>query len=332
MSKAARTRAVIILLAAGGGALLVFPWFGGEYYVDLVVRLMIFAMFAMSLDLLIGFTGLISFGHAAFFGLAGYILAVLSPETGPAPLWIVLPACLAGTALAALIIGVLSVRTSGVYFIMITLAFAQMLYYFCVESSILGGSDGLFVQFRPALSWGGKTLLDVDRPAVFYYLVLASLVGVYGLLATIVRAPFGRVLRGIRINEGRVRALGYPTRRYKLTSFVIAGTLAGFAGFLQAAHTGYVSPGLLGWHQSGLVMMVVILGGMGTLYGPILGAFAFGLAQNWFQDVSTHPALLTGLLVIMVVVALPRGLAGLLASSGQRGAARPRTGGDDEGR
>ncbi len=289
-----------------------FPWVGGEFYVDLTLKLMILALFALSLDLLVGYTGLVSFGHAAFFGLSGYVLAMVTPEAEPVTLWFALACCLAASAAAALVIGWFSVRTSGVYFIMITLAFAQMLYYFFNESSAFGGSDGLFVFFRPVAAMGSVVLFDLDDPMVFYYFTLATLIAGYGVLATILRAPFGQVLRGIRINEGRTRALGYPTRRYKLAGFVIAGTLAGLAGFLEAVHTGYVSPGHLSWHESGTILMVVILGGRGTLYGPVLGAFVFGLSRNWFQDITEHWLLLMGLFIVGLVLFMPGGIAGLV--------------------
>jgi branched-chain amino acid transport system permease protein len=311
-------RVVALLHVAAVGALAIFPWMGGEFYVDLVVRLMILSIFAVSLDLLVGHTGLVSFGHAAFFGLAGYVLASVTPDTGPISLWYALGCCLTVSAIAALAIGWFSVRTSGIYFIMITLAFAQMLYYFFSESSLFGGSDGIFVFFRPRITIGAIEIFDLNDPLVFYYFVLASLATSYALLATILRAPFGQVLRGIRVNEGRTRALGYATQRYKLVSFVIAGTLAGLAGFLEATHTGYVSPGHLGWHESGTALIVVILGGMGTLYGPVLGAFAFGLLQNWFQDVTEHWLLAMGVFVILVVLLMPGGIAGMARRLGNR--------------
>lgn len=296
---------VAVALLAG------FPFVGGEFYVDLVLTLMILALFALSLDLLVGYTGLVSLGHAAFFGLAGYVLALVTPETEPVSLWFALACCLAASAVAALVIGWFSVRTSGIYFIMITLAFAQMLYYFFSENSAFGGSDGLFVAYRPVAAIGSWVLFDLDDPLVFYFAVLATLIAGYAVLATILRAPFGHVLRGIRINEGRTRALGYPTPRYKLVSFVIAGTLAGLAGVLEAIHTGFVTPGHLSWHESGTILMVVILGGRGTLYGPVLGAFAFGLLRNALQDVTEHWLLLMGLFIVGLVLFMPGGIAGL---------------------
>jgi branched-chain amino acid transport system permease protein len=304
----------LLLHALVGGSLLVFPWFGSDFYVDLIVRLMIFAIFAMSLDLLIGFTGLVSFGHAAFFGLAGYILAAVTPDSAPVSLWLAGFATLAGVAAAAAVIGALAVRTSGVYFIMITLAFAQMLYYYFSESIAFGGSDGMFIMFRPAVDVAGVPILDLHDPLTFYYAVVSILIAVYVLLAAILRAPFGQVIRAVRLNERRTSALGYPTFWYKLASFVIAGTLAGLAGMLDAIHTGYVSPGHLSWHQSGLVMMMVILGGVGTLYGPVIGVFAFGLLRDKLQDLTEYNTLIIGIFIIAVVVLFPRGISGIFSA------------------
>lgn len=305
-------RPVLVFLLFGLAGLTAFPWVGESFYIELVMRMMIFGIFAMSLDLLIGFTGLVSFGHAAFFGLAGYLLAIVTPESGPVSIWLALPVCLLGAASAALVIGWFSVRTSGIYFIMITLAFAQMLYYFFNENSDLGGSDGIFIFYKPTITIAGFTLLDLDNHYTFYYFVLFSLVAAYLFLRILLNSPFGQVIRGIRANEARTRALGFATFRYKLVSFVIAGTLAGYAGFLEGVHGGIMSPAHLGWHESGLVMMMVILGGIGTLYGPVLGAFAMVFLQDWFQDLTEHWLLLMGGFVIAVVLFLPHGIAGLV--------------------
>jgi branched-chain amino acid transport system permease protein len=303
--------ALLFLLLAG---LTIFPVFGDEFYQELVIRLMIMGIFAMSLDLLIGFTGLVSFGHAAFFGLSGYMLAIITPETEPVSIWLALPFCLIVTAVAALVIGWFSVRTSGIYFIMITLAFAQMFYYYFNENQYLGGSDGIFIFYKPAIFIGDFQLLDLNNPQSFYYFVLVSLIISYLVLSVILQAPFGQVIRGIHANEARTGALGFNTQRYKLISFVIAGTLAGFAGFLEATAVGIMSPAHLGWHESGTIMMVVILGGMGTLYGPVLGAFAMGFLQDYFQEIwSAHWLLLLGIFIIVVVLFLPTGIAGLFS-------------------
>ncbi|KAA3628634.1 MAG: branched-chain amino acid ABC transporter permease [Proteobacteria bacterium] len=305
-------RSVTFILTLAVVALAIFPWVGESFYVSLVMRMMILGIFAMSLDLLIGYTGLVSFGHAAFFGLSGYLLAIVTPDSGPVSIWYALPVCLAGAALAALVIGWFSVRTTGIYFIMITLAFAQMLYYYFNENTDLGGSDGIFIFYKPTVMLGSWTLLDLDNHYTLYYFIFAGLVGSYFLLRMLLRSPFGQVIRGIRANEARTRALGFATFRYKLVSFVIAGTLAGFAGFLEGLHTGIMSPAHLGWHESGTAMMMVILGGIGTLYGPVVGAFAMVYLQDWFQELTEHWLLLMGGFVIAVVLFLPNGIAGLI--------------------
>jgi branched-chain amino acid transport system permease protein len=323
------SRTVAILLAAAVLGLAVFPFVSDEFYLDLFTHIMVLGIFAMSLDLLIGYTGLVSFGHAAFFGISGYLLAIVTPEAQAVSLWYSLPVCLAGAALAALAIGWFSVRTSGVYFIMITLAFAQMAYYYFNENNALGGSDGMFIFTKPAVEIGGLQIIDLEDPTTVYYAVLASLAGCYLLLSSLLRAPFGRVIQAIRVNEHRTRALGYNTRRYKLVAFVIAGTLAGFAGYLEAVATGIVSPGHLSWHQSGLALILVILGGMGTLYGPVLGAFVLVLLHDQVQDLTVHWQLVQGVFVILVVLFLPHGVAGLVARLGRRDAAPDRASGDD---
>ena len=323
-----RTVASLLLAAVAGLAL--FPFASDEFYLELFTHFMVLGIFAMSLDLLIGYTGLVSFGHAAFFGLAGYLLAIITPESEAMSLWVSLPISLAGVALAALVIGWFSVRTSGVYFIMITLAFAQMTFYYFNENVALGGSDGMFIFTKPTVGIGGFEIIDLGNPTTVYYAVLASLVACYLLLSMVLRAPFGRVIKAIRVNEHRTRALGYDTRRYKLAAFVIAGTMAGYAGYLEAVSTGIVSPGHLSWHQSGLVLILVILGGMGTLYGPVLGAFALGLLHDQVQDVTVHWQLVQGIFVILVVLFLPHGIAGLVARLARRGAALAERAGEPE--
>lgn len=302
---------VALLVAVAGLSL--FPLSDDEFYIELVTHLMVMAIFAMSLDLLIGYTGLVSFGHAAFFGLAGYLLAIVTPQEEAVSIFFSLPISLLGTAIAALVIGWFSVRTSGIYFIMITLAFAQMMFYYFNENLDLGGSDGIFIFSKPIVGFGDFQILDLANPNTVYYFVLASLVGCYLLLTMILRAPFGQVIQAIRANEHRARALGYNTSRFKLVVFVIAGTMAGYAGYLEAISTGIVSPGHLNWHQSGLVLMVVILGGMGTLYGPAFAAFALGLLQDQVQEFTEHWLLVQGMFIILVVLFLPHGIAGLVA-------------------
>jgi branched-chain amino acid transport system permease protein len=305
-----RTRQLVLLLAALA-LLALFPLIAEKFYLQLVTKIMILSIFALSLDLLVGYTGLVSLGHAAYFGVAAYALALAAPASDPANLWLTLPLALAASAVTALVIGALVVRTAGVYFIMVTLAFAQMIYFFFHDTRIAGGSDGIYVNVRPATFVPGFDLAD-DRH--FYYAVLVLLVGTFALLATILRSPFGRALQGIKVNERRMRALGFATLRYKLAAFVLAGTLAGLAGYLAAAKEGYVNPEMLAWHQSGTVLMMLILGGLGTLVGAVLGTFSYVLLQEWFSGLTKHWQLLMGAFIVGAVLLFPKGLAGLPAA------------------
>ena len=312
------------LLLTGLAALALYPIAGDVFYLQLFAKIMIFAIFAMSLDLLVGFTGLISFGHAAFFGLGAYTLMLLSPEYAAASLWLSLPAAVAVAGFAALIIGALVLRTSGVYFIMVTLAFAQMLYYFAIKSKVLGGSDGAYIYVKPDAAILGWRSFDLGNRIHFYYVALALMVGTYALLRTVLRSLFGHVVLGIRANEQRMRALGYPVFRYKLAAFALAGGLAGLAGYLDAAQYGYVNPEFFGWQESGSVLMMVILGGIGSLFGPILGAFALTLLQDFLSDEAIfhgfhkHWLLPMGVFIILAVLLLPRGIGGLALGVGRR--------------
>src|SRR5579885_2557693 len=214
-------RRLLLLLALA--ALLFFPLLAGKFYLQLFAKIMLLAVFAMSLDLLVGFTGLVSLGHAAFFGLGAYTLMLLSPEYQAASIWLSLPVAVGVTAVAALVIGALVLRTSGVYFIMVTLAFAQMLYYFAIKSKALGGSDGAYIYVKPDAALLGWRPFDLGNRVHFYYVALVLLIGTYALLRTVLRSLFGHVILGIRANERRMGALGYPVFRYKLAAFVLAG-------------------------------------------------------------------------------------------------------------
>lgn len=306
-------RGVQMLLALGALALAAFPLVPMEassFYLQMLSQMMILAIFAMSLDLLQGVTGLVSLGHAAYFGLAGYALAFLTPDNAPVSLWWSLPAAAMGAGLAALVIGFFVVRTHGIYFIMVTMAFAQMVFFLFFDNRDLGGSDGLYVYFRPDASlfgWGG---IDLEDKTTFYYFTLVILLLVYVFLRRLLFSPFGRVLAGIRVNEHRMRAVGYSSFGYKLTAFTLAGTLAGIAGYLWAAQTGYVNPELMGFHMSAHAIMMVILGGMGNFAGAIVGAFAFEYVMHFFKDLSKHWQLLMGFFIVLVVVFAPRGLLG----------------------
>ncbi|HSW17754.1 MAG TPA: branched-chain amino acid ABC transporter permease [Ramlibacter sp.] len=314
-------RSVQALLALGLLALAAFPFVGTEFYAQMVARMMILAILAMSLDLLQGVTGLVSLGHAAFFGLAGYALAFLTPASEPVSLWWTLPACVAASALGALVIGFFVVRTHGIYFIMVTMAFAQMVFFLFFDNKILGGSDGLYINTRPVAG-----LFDLENKRVFYYFTLATMVGVYAFLRRLLWSPFGRVLAGIRVNEHRMRAMGYATFGYKLAAFTLGGALAGLAGYLGAMQTGFVNPELMGFHMSAHAIMMVILGGMGNFAGAIVGAFAFEYLLHWFKDLPAigrfdtgkHWQLWMGLFIVAVVTFAPRGLLGVVARAMRR--------------
>src|SRR5262249_24448358 len=226
------------LLVVGLAGLALYPLVGDVFYLQLFAKIMIFAVFAMSLDLLVGFTGLISLGHAAFFGLGAYALMLLTPEYAAASLWVSLAVAVGAAALAGIVIGALVIRTSGVYFIMVTLAFAQMLYYFAIKSKALGGSDGAYIYVKPEASILGWRPFDLGNRVHFYYVALAVMVACYVLLATVLRSLFGRVIQGLRANEPRMRALGYPVFRYKLPAFALAAALPGLAGYLQGGADG----------------------------------------------------------------------------------------------
>ena len=315
MNKSALSHA--LPLAVAGALLVVFPFVGGKFYVDLMVTTMILGIFALSLELLVGLTGLVSFGHAAFFGIAAYATALLAPQAAAASIAWLLPAVLAITTLAAVAVGALSLRTRGIYFIMVTLAFAQMAYFVFHDMKFAGGSDGLYLNIKPVLALGSVTLLDLDRPLTFYYVTFGALVLVYGLLAAVRRARFGHALAGIKANEQRMRAAGFSTYPYKLAAFALAGGLAGVAGFLYAVKDGFVNPEILAWHQSGTVLLMLILGGIGTLRGAVIGAFLFVVLKELFQsealfgNFARHWQLPLGLTIIGCVALMPNGITGL---------------------
>ncbi len=294
------------------GALAVFPFIGGAFGVDLVTKIMIYAIFALSLELLVGGTGLVCFGHAAFFGIGAYVAVQTSMRVDVAGLWWLLPACALAAGLYALVVGALSLRTKGVYFIMVTLAFAQMAYYVVHDTPLGGGTDGIYVG-TPA-SWGGFVF---NKAMPIYWLTLGMLVLVFGFLALLLRSRFGHALAGIRVNEQRMRATGFATYPYKLAAFALSGAIAGLAGFLFAIKDGFVNPEMLSWHLSGAVLIMIILGGIGHLRGALVGAFAFALLQEFFQSeaifgkFAKHWHLGLGLTIIASVALLPHGLVGL---------------------
>ena len=323
-----RRHSALIAMFACLVALALLPFIAEKFYIQLFTKILIMGIFAMSLDLLIGYTGLVSFGHAAYFGAAGYILALISPQYQAADLWTSLPAAIGISALLALLIGALVLRTTGIYFIMVTLAFSQMLFFLFHDTKIAGGADGIYIYVRPAAEIFGWKPFDLENVMHLYFVVLAVFVAVFVLLRVVLKSLFGRVIEGIRINEHRMRSLGYPTFRYKLACFVLAGALAGLAGYLAAVQFGVVNPDMLAWHASGSVMMMVILGGMGTLIGPALGAMAMMLLELAFQalpeaggvNFGKHWQLLMGSFIVLVALLLPYGLIGLLSGKKPDGA------------
>lgn len=281
------------------------------YLSDLIVKVMILSIFALSLELLVGMTGLVSLGHAAFYGIGAYATVLGSGKDGGSIAFL-LPLAMGSAAAYALAVGALSLRTRGVYFIMVTLAFAQMAFFVFHDTALGGGSDGIYMYIRPALG-----ALDMENSSVQFYFVLAALVGTYGFLALIRRSRFGAALAGIRVNEQRMRAAGFPVYGYKLAAFVIAGALAGLAGFLVAARDGVVNPELLAWHNSGEVLLMIILGGLGHLRGAVIGAVAFTLLKELLSTqalvgpLADHWQLTLGLAIIAFVALLPKGIIGI---------------------
>jgi branched-chain amino acid transport system permease protein len=309
-SRVLRRRAVV---ATGAAALALYPLVASGFYVDVVTKVMILAIFAMSLDLLVGYTGLVSFGHAAFFGVGAYALAFATPRYEAASFWLTLPLAVVAAAAAACLVGAFVLRVKGVYFIMVTLAFAQMFYFVVHDTEVGRGSDGISLNFRPEAALLGRKLLDLGNERHAYWLVLVAMVAVHLFLRALLRSPLGRALQGIKSNEQRMRSLGFPVLRYKLAAFTLAGALGGLAGYLSAMQFGFVNPELLSWHQSGNVLLILILGGVGTLRGAVVGAFAFVLLQEVFQTVWVHWQLLFGATILLVVAFLPGGLASVTA-------------------
>ena len=298
--------------AAALAALLLPPLLhalGLDFYVSTAGRILVFAIAATSLNLVLGYGGMVSFGHAAFFGLGAYATGVLTSEgvlSGGAHLL----ATLALTAFAALVIGAISLRTRGVYFIMITLAFGQMLFYVANSIKGYGGDEGLNIRARSALGFG----LDLKDAPTFYYVALAVLAATLLALRAFVRSRFGRAIVAIRDDDLRAEALGFATYRMRLAVFVAAGAVAGIAGALSVNQQGYVSPNLMHWTQSGTLMVMVILGGVASLWGGVLGAAVLVILQESLSAYTTHWEFWTGWVLLAVVLFARHGLAGWLAS------------------
>ena len=280
---------------------------GDTFYVGLATRVLVFALAASSLNLILGFGGMVSFGHAAFLGIGAYSVAILM-QNGIASAWIAWPLAILLTALVSLLIGWISLRTQGVYFIMITLAFAQMLYYLIISLKAYGGDDGLSLAARSSVGWG----VDLSSDVHLYYLSLGALAMAMVFMVRLLNARFGHALQAIRENEVRMTALGFAVFRYKLAAFTLAGAVAGLAGVLFANLNGFVSPAMMQWSQSGMLMMMVILGGVGHLYGGVIGAIAFLLLEEFLSHYTMHWQLGLGAVLLAVVLFAPNGITSLL--------------------
>jgi branched-chain amino acid transport system permease protein len=294
------------------------------FYVSLATRILIFALAALSLDLILGYGGLVSLGHAAFIGIGGYTVGILFHHSAMATPILGLPGTESAlvvwslaillSGLFALLIGAVCLRTRGIFFIMITLAFAQMLYYLFVSLRTYGGADGIALWSRSDLPGP----LDLEDNTVLYYVCLAILTVAVLLSLRLVRSPFFQVIRGAKDNERRMLALGYPVLRYQLVAFVISGALAGLSGVLLANATGFVGPAYLEWMRSGELIVMVVLGGMGTVIGPVLGAAALILLEEFIPLLldllrpgwGEHWQILLGPLLLLVVLFARQGLYG----------------------
>lgn len=278
---------------------------GQPYYIDLVRRMMILAIAATSLNLILGYGGLVSFGHAAYIGIGAYAVGILALY-GVTNGWLQWALAIGASALVALAIGAVSIRTSGIYFIMITLAFTQMLYYLGISLDQFGGDDGMRLRARSQLG-----IVDLADPLQFYYVALVLMLLAVFLVYRIVNSRFGMVLRAAKSNEARSRAIGFSPYPYRLAAFVLAGAICGLAGALYGNHTNYLTPGFMSWHQSGELMFMVILGGMATTAGPVLGAFVLLTLEEILKGYTEHWQVFLGPLLILSVIFFRRGLAGI---------------------
>ncbi len=307
MFRSPRFVAACILALLLACAPLVAKFVGNDYPLIVITRVVILALAAVSLDLILGYGRLVSLGHAAFMGIGAYAIGILTAEgvTSGLMQW---PIALAASAIASLVIGSLCLRTGGVYFILVTLAFAQMVYFVAVGLDAYGGDDGLTIATRSRFA-----LINLSNRTSFYFLCLVLLFATIALVAHLARTRFGMVLRGAAINERRMRALGFPVYRYRLTAFVIAGTLSGLAGVLLANHTDFVSPSMMSWGRSADLIIMVVLGGMGSALGPLLGALVFMLMEETLSHFTTYWQLIFGPLILLFVRYVRFGLVGLIS-------------------
>jgi branched-chain amino acid transport system permease protein len=302
------------LVAALLTLLVVLPVYSGAtgntFIMTLFTRIVILAIAAVSLNLIMGFGGMVSFGHAAYLGIGGYAIGILAKE-GINSGFLQWPLALAMSALFALGVGALSLRTRGVYFIMITLAFAQMIYYVAIGLDRYGGDDGMTIHKRSQFG----DLINLSNKTAFYYLCLALLLATVYVVWRVVNSRFGMVIQGARSNDRRMRAIGFPTYRYKLVCFVIAGTLCGLSGALLANHTDFISPALMHWTCSGDLIVMAVLGGMGTVFGPVIGAVALLVLEEALSGVTEYWQIIIGPIFLLVVLFARGGIDGLLMSA-----------------
>ncbi len=294
--------AILVLLALPPFVIAI----GQPFYLDLVRRILILAIAAVSLNLILGYGGLVSFGHAAYLGIGAYTVGIMG-FYGLTSGWLQWPVAIAASAVVALAIGAVSIRTSGIYFIMITLAFTQMLYYLGISLEEYGGDDGMRLKAKSDFSG----LVDLRDPVAFYYLCLVLMLLAVYLVYRIVNSRFGMVLRASKSNDARTRAIGFSPYPYRLAAFVIAGAMCGLSGALYANHTNYITPGLMSWQQSGDIMFMVILGGMASTAGPVLGTFVLLMVEELLKGWTQHWQVILGPLLILSVIFFRRGLAGI---------------------
>jgi branched-chain amino acid transport system permease protein len=279
---------------------------GQQYLIDLATRVIVFAVAAVALDFLVGYGGLISFGHAGFIGLGAYAVGILSAH-GFGDALLALPVAIAASMLFAWLTGIVCLRTKGVYFIMITLAFGQMIFFVATSLAPYGGDNGLTIAARN--TFAGLALMKDDR--AFYYVALVCLLATYLFCRALVASRFGRVLRGGKENATRMATIGFTVRRFQLVAYVIAGGLGGLSGFLLANSTEFVSPAYMSWQQSGELIVMVILGGLGTLHGAILGTAAYLVIEEWLSGITENWQVIFGPLLVLAVLFARGGLLGL---------------------
>jgi branched-chain amino acid transport system permease protein len=301
-----RSILLAVLLVALAAFPLVAPLFGMEFYIGFVRRVLIMALAAASLNFILGFGGMVALGHAGFIGVGAYTMVAFA-DAGVTSAWVMWPVAALVAGLVAALIGTVALRTRGVYFIMTTLAFAQMLYFVAVSLRAYGGDDGYTLPARPTLGLG----IDLANESTFYWVVLVLVALALGWMHRATRSRFGHALMGIRDNETRMRALGYPVFRIQLVAFAIAGAVAGLAGALLAGGNGFISPGAMHWTQSATLVVMVVIGGLGRSWGGPVGAAVWLLLEEVLKQYSEYWHLPLGLLLIAVALWAPKGLAAL---------------------